>query len=296
MGVKPGNVGLFMALVVVVVVMSAGYGLAKARRAETDNPAKFTEEVAQQFKRAAPKLSVRVLAPLHLEVTGGPSGAHDIYLDRIFAACGSDPDGCDALVSDFSSKVSAYDLAPTPPLDRATLRVIVRRSDYVAQMRKAGAAAGGPVAAPIAGDFWMVLASDQPTTIRIVSVHDLTALGLSAKAAFEVGKANMTADVQDQIKAALKGKHRAIKVMAGSPYESSLFAYPELWAPSKPGAGFLVAVPASDVLIYCGDTSPDAAGELSAAARDVMAHDDHPLSDAVFEWTSEGWKPLAPPH
>jgi hypothetical protein len=285
-------IGLYALLV--AAVLSAGQGLAKA--AQPANPTRFTADVAERFRRAAPKLSVRITAPLRLEVSGGASGAHDVILERIYAACTIDPDNCGSLVDDYVGKVSAYDLAPTPPLDRGTLRIIVRKSDYVDQMRKVGAAGGGPVATPIAGDFWMVLASDQPTTIRVVSVHDLAALGLDAKAALALAKANMADDMQSQIKAARKGKRRGIKVMAGSPYESSLFAFPELWAPSKPGASFLVAMPASDVLVYCGDASPDAVGEVAATAREVMAHDDRPLSDAVFQWTPEGWKPLSPPH
>jgi hypothetical protein len=83
--------------------------------------------------------------------------------------------------------------------------------------------------------------------------------------------------------------------MAAGSYESSLLAFPELWTPPKSGA-FLVAVPASDVFLYCGDAAPDAVGEMAATARTIMGSDDHPLSDTVFQWTPEGWKPIAPPH
>lgn len=277
-----------------VVVMLGAQGAAYAKPAEPGDPAHFTAQVAERFQRAAPKLTVRITAPLRLETEGAASGGHDVFLDRIYAACESDPAGCDALVADYVGQLAAYEQAPTPPLDRGTLRVIVRRSDYVAQMRKVGAAGGGPVAQPLAGDFWMLLASDQPTTIRVVSVHDLTALGLSVKTAFDLAKANMVDDLHSQIKAARRGPHRAIKVLAAGPYESSLLAYPDLWAPSKPGAGFLLAVPANDVAIYCGEVSGDAVKEMAATARTVMAQDDHPLSDAVFQWTPDGWKPMAP--
>lgn len=260
------------------------------------DPAAFTRHFAGALREGEPNISIQITAPLRLTVKG-PSGDNDLYLDQIYSVCSRDPDSCESQIKAFIGQMSAYLAKPEPALTTSSLRVIVRTDDYMAQARQFMASHGGPIARPLPGGFWLMLAQDRPTTIAALPLDAVKPLGLAADQALDVGARNMAADVSQQVEQvrASRGKG-AIIGLGGSGYGASLFAFPDLWAPvaRKYGGQLLVAVPANDAFLCADGRAPGMAQALAEAAQAAMASMDHPLSATVFRWTPHGWEVVTP--
>jgi hypothetical protein len=192
--------------------------------------------------------------------------------------------------------LAAHD-ADHATLNKSMLRVVVRPTAYLEQGRQISAGEGGPAAVPIAGEFWMISAADRQTTIALLSSRALEPLQLTTKDAFTIGKENMRRAMTRIIEEALKRDRHGIGLLTGDPYKSSLFAFPELWAPLAKAAGgnLLVSVPASDVVLFCDGRRAGASEAMIAAAQKVMATADRPFSSSLFRWSADGWTALPAP-
>jgi uncharacterized protein YtpQ (UPF0354 family) len=82
--------------------------------------------------------------------------------------------------------------------------------------------------------------------------------------------------------------------MTGDTYESSLFAFPELWTPvaDKMSGNLLIVVPSTDVVIFADGRKLRAAEQLADDARFVMMRANRPFSADVFRWSPAGWTAL----
>ena len=295
----------FLSLLLAIVAgiaLAISLGIARSAVAQTVpmDPDGFTAYIAKQFELALPDAKVRIKGPLYLSVTA-PNGPNDAYLSTIYSACQRGGDTCPMQVETYVSQMAAFYRDTKSTVNRESLRVLVRPAIYADQLRQDTTAQGGPVVVPLSGGLWLVAASDEPTAIGMVTMQDLTKLGLSANAGIAIARQNMLDEMRHEIASVMPGDHQNIMGMTGDPYESSLFAFPELWAPlaASLGGNLLIAVPASDVVL-CGDgAAPGMAASLTDAARSVMANANRPFSAAVFRWTPTGWQVLpsasAPP-
>jgi hypothetical protein len=182
------------------------------------------------------------------------------------------------------------------PLEESALRVVVRTWAEIDELQRILGDKAGPAARRIEGDLCMVVATETPVTILILYVESLEPLGRSVDEAFAVGMQNMRESARRQISDALVTYEGGIRLLAGDTCKSSLFAFPDLWAPlaQGPGGGLLVAVPASDVVLFLKSGRPGADYALARAAQDVLDQARRPLSATVFRWEPEGWRVAVP--
>ncbi len=283
-----GWLGRFCALVLLGALLAAP--AAQAQSAPTD-PAEFTALVAARFQAVAPALGVKVTGPLALE-TQGAGGGSMIYLNTLYDHCLRAPQLDGQLIADFVSKMAAFAGTPDTPTQRTALRVVVRPSAYVEKLAAAGH--GGPVAVALCGDLWVIGAQDTPTAIAMLNDDSLAPTGLSPAAALARGRANMRGEMQALLRQAQQQLQSGPNLLTGDPYEASLLAFPDLWAPLAQGFGgnLLVAVPASDVVLMSDGRSSDAVANLREAAQTVVAQADRPFDTSVFRWSPNGWVAL----
>ena len=265
-------------------------------RAETPaeipiDPGGFTAYVVAQFHKLIPDDKIDVVSPLRLRVNS-PRGGWGAYLDTVYDVCRRYRPGCAEAVATYIREMStAYEME-RPPTDRTSLRVIVRPSDYVAAMRD-HAPDSKPLAEPLQGDLWMIGAFDLPTTVDLLDQRALEPLHLSPDEALAIGKQNMVERMRFQIGKVMTEPMNEVKT-TGDTYESSLFAFPELWAPvAETMAGnLLIVVPSTDVVIFADGRKPGAAEQLADDARFVMKRANRPFSADLFRWSPDGWVPL----
>lgn len=252
-------------------------------------PDGFTSYVAGRMRVLAPDLPVKITGRLALEA--GDSDAHDLYLDRLFDVCGRNPEDAVELVDRFVQGMAAEIRAPQNAATRDVLRVIVRPQSYLKMELDSLAGRAAPVAAPLVGDLWLLGACDLPTTIRMLVSSDLTQLGISQAEALAIGKQNLLSTMQKILAEGAKARQPGVSLLTGDPYESSLLAFPELWAPiARAGIGdLLVAVPASDVVLFSDSGAPNPVAGMGDLVQEVMAHDERPLVPTIFRWSTGGW-------
>ncbi len=259
------------------------------------DPDVFTAYVADEIRRIVPGTPVTVTGTLSLDV--GNSGAvHSLYLQRLFEVCQRNPDMAATFVDTFIQQMAAVARTPEPEVTRDTLRVIVRPEIYLKSEFDTLAGRATPVAGPLPGDLWLLGASDLPTAIKMLDSRDLARLGVSDIEALAIGKQNMRSGLKQTLEQAQAARVPGVNLITGDPYESSLLAFPDLWAPlAKASLGdLLVAVPAADVVLFSDTDKPDAVPALRDAVQTVMGKAERPLASTIFRWTAAGWVVLAP--
>jgi hypothetical protein len=293
---RPVRLRVWLGATALALLLLAFFLAAKPTGAVTagGGPEGFTAFIARRLQEAAPHTQFHIEGPLRLTAKT-PSGDHDLYLDRIYSACLRDHDGCVETMRTFVEDVAIRYENPEPKLTRKALRVVVRDQAYFDQMKAVMADHGGPPAVSLPGDNWLIVAADLPTTIKLPPQDELKGLGLTVDQALEVGERNMAAQMRRQIRAAVDSDHSGVQMISGDPYTSSLFAFPELWTPLAASfqGKLLVAMPATDVMLFGDGAAPGMARKIANTARTVMVHDDHPLSLRVFQWSEHGWTPIA---
>ena len=255
----------------------------------------FTTYMQAQFQKSVPTATFKILGPLSLDVKA-PAGDSTTNLQTLYSNCLRKRDECDGIVAQFVSDMSARYRTPDAPLKASQILIVVRPSAYVQEIRRNLGDFADPVAAALVGDLWIIAAKDEPTTIGYINTKNLAPLGLSPEEALVLGKKNMKKSMRKAL--SFRGKLRpdVIRNLMGSPYESSLLAFPELWAriAKKLNGHLIVTVPAKDVVLFTDDNKPDAVSVLAATTRPVLDGAERPFSADVYRWSPMGWIPVPP--
>ena len=77
---------------------------------------------------------------------------------------------------------------------------------------------------------------------------------------------------------------------------SSRLIFHEDWAPiaEKLEGRLIVAVPASDTIVFGKEEDAAALDAMAALAAEMTRKAERPISKSVFRWTPDGWQVAAP--
>jgi hypothetical protein len=276
-------------LLVSVLAALALPALAAPGDVPTDE-AGFTAYVAQRLRKAVGDAPVSVREPLTLSV--GPLQAN---LDRVFRFCRSGAEGCAAEVDRYVAVVAAT-LAErstsAPRVEKASLRVVLREAGAV-KVAQGTFGPGSPALQrrPFAGSLVELVVVDTPQTVRYVDERALAELKITRDELFALARGNTGAGLRPLGEVARPVQHGQLGTITGSVYEVSRIALHDEWAPlaRAQGGTLLVALPATDLVLYASERTPLAVDALRTIARQILGDASHPLSDMVLEWTPEGW-------
>lgn len=271
----------------VLLVLAMGCGSAPAQDVPKGKAA-FTEYVAEQFRREMGGEAVVVKGPLRLAI-----GGMQANLDRIFGYCSQTTTGCEREISNYVEGIAQVNKEGTAPPTRETVRVIVRTRAYVA-----AAWAAMPKHArrldprKLAGGLVMLPAIDMPRTIRSATLADSDGLGLSSDEIFELGLANLRAQLRPLMEVASVAKPGQIGHFSSDIYDSSRLALHESWSPlaKAHGGKLIVAVPATNAVLYIGDDAPVAIDAFRLLVKNVWARTANPVSTELLRWTPTRWE------
>ena len=281
----------------VLAVPNLGSTAALAGEVPTDE-AGFTAYMAKAFSQSLPGWKVTVKGPLVLDLEPPKGEGHDARLNTPYSLCQRNPTVCDEAVRMHVAQMSATykqgEVAPT----RAALRAVIRQAAYVDLMRRGYASKGfgEPVAEPLIAGLWTVCAEDLPQAIQFMHPRDLKALQLSRDQAIALCKANTAKDLRPLADVLEELPPQKIGVITDGPYSSSWLLRPEDWGPYATAhkGKLIVAVPATDVVLYTFRTDKKTMQHMRAAIDRVGAAVPRPLSPEVFRWTKKGWKVVPP--
>jgi uncharacterized protein YtpQ (UPF0354 family) len=275
----------------VVIILFAACASAFAQETRATVPkgeAAFTEYVAAQLRRAIRGATVEVKGPLTLGL-----GGIQANLDRIFIFCNRNTAGCANEIANYVKGVAEVYRDRTAPPSKAAVRIIVRTKTYLAATQATMPKDGAKLQSrPIVGDFVMLPALDMPRTIKMLDEKDNAALGLSADDVFTLGFDNLRKQLKPLMSIAKVTGAGQIGELSGDTYHSSRLALFETWSPLAKvhGGKLVVAVPATDMVLYVGDDSPKAVEALRLLAKNATTRAPAPLSSELLRWTPQRWE------
>ncbi len=270
-------------------VFAAALLLAPACRAQARADADaFTADMAARLSRATGREFV-VSAPLTVKLKDARPDAHTLYLDRIFQFCAhNSAEDCEISKANFAASTAEV-FTELPPLTADRLRVVVRASDYCAQMpARDQKGRPGPLQRPFAEGLCTVLMVDYPHTRRTVSPGDLDELRLKPETAWQV------ATVQT-LKAAPKiGDFPADGgplILQGGDYVPGALLDIAGWRAlaARAKGELFMAVPEDDlVVVYAGLKAEDIPALRQIVREDEVAAE-RGISASVYRWNGSGW-------
>jgi hypothetical protein len=279
------------ALIILVCWVAGG---AEAREKPIPKtPEKFTDYMADRFGEAMPGMRVTVKHPLELEVLV-PNGPHSVMLARIWDFCERDRRNCRKVVDDFLANMPAAMVEDGDDAKPSDIRVIVRTAEYAEQLRRIEKDHPGHegIVRPFAGNLWAVCVIDMPHGVMPLTHDRMVKLHLTEDEAFTLGLKNVAASLPPIAEQSRGSKDGKLEFATGSFYESSRMLLHDSWADlSKTMGGHLiVAVPATDFLVYGQGKEQLERTALGGLAHEILRKVPKPLSEDLYRWTPTGWE------
>lgn len=203
-----------------------------------------------------------------------------------------------AVAKEGASDVSAEGKAMSPivvgqPV-ATDLRLVLRSSVEVNTVKRSGASV---VARPLAGDLWQVLVHASAQGLRFATTSDLDHLKLSTNDALAVGLQNATASLLPLASVVHDLSAHQIGILQEEVEETSRVIQAKDWTTlaQRLDGHLLVAVPASDTILYSEENGSQSVRILAKMAREVAARAAHMVSPVLLRWTPSGWQSIAVP-
>jgi uncharacterized protein YtpQ (UPF0354 family) len=285
------RVTLFRLCVVLAAALLACPVAAQPEPSPPKDEGAFVNYVAGRLARVSgAKVEPAERLSLNLSAADG-SHLLTANLDRVWSACQRVRERCATFVDEYVASISSMIEERSRPPEKEALRIIIRPKSYLETM-KGQDPAKALLARPFVGDLAMTLVIDGARSIRSAQRQDLDRLKLSVDEAFEIAKQNLRTRELKPLDAVLKPiTGRAIGYLEENAYESSRLLFHEDWKRYAGQIGTLiVAIPATNYLIYGSGANPEATEVLRAFALEVARKSQRPLSPLVFRWKPEGWE------
>jgi len=277
--------GKLVAGVALILVMAVPVTYAQSISMEQ---ADFTDYVAQAVRREVGDMPVLVKGTLTLSL-----GSFQLNLDRIYGICQRNEAICASEVDRYVKGVSQVVKAANAPIDKESVRIVIRSDEYI-KRAQASLGSSGPVLQfrSLADGLVSVAVLDTPRAIRPLDDRDLKKLEISQEQLFEIGRKNLQRTLKPLAENAKPVSGGQIGTLGGSAFEVGRVAVPTDWsalAAAQNGI-LLVALPATDTLLYISESSDSAIDALRSLAVNIARKSPNPLSLAVLRWTKERWE------
>jgi uncharacterized protein YtpQ (UPF0354 family) len=261
-------------------------------RFDATTQASLTQSVARLFGEASSAFKVQVVEPLTLHVDATDTDKHDlrVALDRVWAACQSEPDHCEREARSFVQKAVAAIETQGAKATRDQVVAVLRPRAYFDSI--GGTSAAGTVVEPFVGDLFVTYVIDLPQSVRSLSPDDMTALGLTRADLPAIARANLSARLGGSPPGLAISKAGDMSVIAGGNYfESSRLLLTDDWTAlaAKLRKPIFVAVPANDVLVVAVAPPAEQLTKLRGAIQGLYQSSDRPISPHVYRWDAGQW-------
>ncbi len=254
------------------------------------NESAFTEYVAEKMRLEIAGSPTIVKSPLTLSI-----GGLQANLDRIHFFCKSNIQNCNNEINVYIKGVADVLKNKTTPLNKNDIRLVVRTTAYIKNAQTALGADGPKVQSkPFVEGLVIVPVLDTPRAVRPLTNLDLTALKLSQDEAHELGLKNLQSNLKPLPQVPKPAKPSEIAHISGNAFDSSRVLLHSQWASlaKDQGGTLIVALPATDVLLYISESTPTAIEALRLFSRGVISTAPNQLTTIILKYTSAGWEVL----
>lgn len=251
----------------------------------------FTDYVATQLRKEVGDDSVVVKGPLTLGL-----GELQANLDRVFKFCAGNAAGCSVELERYVKGATQVHRERNAPPSKEAVRIVVRTVQY-AQAAQSSTGGPGPVQIlprPFVEGLVALPVLDTPRAIKMMGEKDAAKLGLTERETYELGIANLRKELKPLMEVAKVASRGQIGQLIGDSLHPSRLLLFDTWAPlAKEQNGVLiVAIPATDAVLYIGEDTPVAIDALRALVKNVMSRAPNRLSGTLLRWRESGWEVL----
>ena len=249
----------------------------------------FTDYVAKLLRKEVGTETVIVKGPLTLGL-----GEIQANLDRVFTYCKNNTSGCLAELERYVKGAAQVHKERNTPPSRDSVRVVLRTSQYV-QAAQGSIGGTGPAQIqprPFVEGLVALPVLDTPRAIRMLGDKDNERLGLTPQEVFDLGLENLRKSQKPLMEVAKVAGSGQIGQLVGDSFYPSRLLLLDSWAPlaKEQGGVLIVAIPATDAVLYIGEDTPVAIDVLRALVKSVQARAPNRLSGALLRWKPSGWE------
>ncbi|HEX4124350.1 MAG TPA: DUF1444 family protein, partial [Tepidisphaeraceae bacterium] len=181
-------------------------------------------------------------------------------------------------------------LAPMPAADLSQLRIVVKNSGFIDQIRKLGPKMKPLVSRHVIADLWLACVWDAPNGMRFATEEDAEIYGLSTDEMLDRAQANF---LKTRPPPEVTEIGPIVMAQTNDCYDASLLIDGE-WLnemESKWKGGMLACVPARHVLLLGDAGQHGAAAKMREAARQIEGTGDHLISSTILRRRGGEWEP-----
>ncbi|MAQ16011.1 MAG: hypothetical protein CMN30_14630 [Sandaracinus sp.] len=239
---------------------------------------------AARARRAMPDADVSIVGDDLIRIDG-----QEMALDPLRAICERDEDSCSERMDEWIAALAEAREAERTPARAEQLRPVLKHRAFVDAVRESSPELGS-LARPFVGDVHVMLVVDFPRVTRALTPEDLAALHMSAEQAHARAVANLREHHGDL---PIEPMPNGLRVMGPTDgYAAARLLLLDRWADAA-GGGELLVAPSNRDLVLLGDSEHLQA--LQEAAFRAHRYVDHPITEALWRYTPEGWVVHTPP-
>lgn len=252
----------------------------------------FTRLYAQWVAAQLTNSQVQVAGPRHLKVKMADGGDFEVFLDNAWIEARQDPqhrpDICRRYLAALLSGPAAGHAADAAP-DTNALVAVVRDDFFLQQVGQYKGTSNAIVSEPLVADLHVVYAIDSQNGIAYLTQGRLEKIGLPLSALRQLALANLRRLLPPLQRV---GAEPLFQLKADGNYESSLLLSDKLWTDQASAVqGELVAaVPARDVLVFTGSSSPAGLDRLRQIVNQTYSGGAHIISKTLLVRRNGRWE------
>ena len=257
----------------------------------------FTQYVVQQLRNSAPDLTVTVVRDLQLRVVGTDGRETTAFLDNAYKASTRDPDHVADIAADFVAATREQIRPQGPALRREQIVPIIKdrawKGDILQPTRERTGKANIvlPASEEYNSELLVLYAEDSPGSVRYLLESDLRSLTMSRADLRSLAVHNLVALLTN---IEVLGQGGLYMATAGGNYEASLLLVDSFWISEqqKVDGDIVVAIPARDLLVFCGSRDAAAVARLREFAARKAGESSYPITPSLFVRRNGRFEPL----
>ncbi len=270
-------------------VLLGGAAHASSVMSEAD----FTKSYVLYLAGHRSDLELVVEQPLQIKAKSPEHDFGTLYLHNVYTLYRQDPSRQEELFSKYSASILDHSQEPSASLD--TLVVVVKGKDWVDDMNRMTMGSDGKgftiLSEPIAGDLFLVYATDTPNSVTYQDRKKILALDASAEKIKEVGLQNLRKAIGSYHFEEYERDVFQAQSDTGD-YDSSIPLLPEAFhdfIARTQAQSVVFSSPARNVLLVADAKNIDALNHMRSLTGQVYKTDPYAVSPLLYTLSNGRW-------
>jgi uncharacterized protein YtpQ (UPF0354 family) len=251
-------------------------------------PGQFTNEFAQELRKASADLKVEVVKDMELKVTTADGRESTSFLDNAYDLYKQDPKSKQVVFEKYlaASLETIASLQASEELDRTRIVPVIKDRPWLEETRNAMIGRGAKdmfenIHEDLNSDLIILYAEDSPKNIRYFGPKDLEKANIQQSELRKLACENLQRLLP---KIERHGTNGLYMIVAGGDYEASLVLIDSIWADMKKEVrgDVVVAMPSRDLLLVTGSQDSRGIEKVKAMVEDSFANGAYRLTKKLF--------------